>query len=452
MSQPRPPLRGSWIDSERAVPRYLARPLREFMDTEVAGGIVLLGATLLALLWVNSPMGDSYERLWTTELSLNLGNFELTEDLRNWVNDGLMAIFFFVVGLEIKRELVRGELRGARRATLPVIAAAGGMVVPALLYLSLNLGGPGSRGWGIPMATDIAFALGVLALVAPRSSHGLRTFLLSVAIVDDIGAIAVIAIFYSTGIKLVSLGIAVGLLGFIYFLRSIRVWWVPIYVVLGAAVWLAVFESGVHATIAGVALGFLTPAHALEPEARRRIPLFEDEEAEDEAENDSAGELPASVARAAALRVQASTSVVERLEHELHRWTSFVIVPIFALANAGVVLSRDAVGNALGSTVTLGIVLGLVIGKIVGIAGSTWIAARSGIGTLPEGVGHAGVLGIAGLAGIGFTVSLFIASLAFEPAGPIDEAKIGILVASVVASAVGGVLLRATRERRQEEG
>ncbi len=450
MSQPRPPLRGSWIDSQRPVPRYVARPLREFLDTEVAGGIVLLAATLLALLWVNSPLGDSYERLWTTELSLNLGNFELSEDLRNWVNDGLMAIFFFVVGLEIKRELVRGELRGARRATLPVIAAVGGMVVPALLYLSLNLGGPGSRGWGIPMATDIAFALGVLALVAPRSPHGLRTFLLSVAIVDDIGAIAVIAIFYSSGINLVSLGIAVGLLGFIYFLRSIRVWWVPIYVVLGAAVWLAVFESGVHATIAGVALGFLAPAHALEPEARRRIPLFEDEEGE--AESDSAGELPASVARAAALRVQASTPVIERLEHELHRWTSFVIVPIFALANAGVVLSRDAVGNALGSTVTLGIVLGLVVGKVVGIAGSTWVAARSGIGALPDGVDHAGMLGIAGLAGIGFTVSLFIASLAFEPDGPIDEAKMGILLASVIASAVGGVLLRATRKQRQEEG
>ncbi|MGH2747674.1 MAG: Na+/H+ antiporter NhaA [Actinomycetota bacterium] len=432
------------------MPRYVARPLREFLDTEVAGGIVLLAATLLALLWVNSPLGDSYERLWTTELSLNLGNFELSEDLRNWVNDGLMAIFFFVVGLEIKRELVRGELRGARRATLPVIAAVGGMVVPALLYLSLNLGGPGSRGWGIPMATDIAFALGVLALVAPRSPHGLRTFLLSVAIVDDIGAIAVIAIFYSSGINLVSLGIAVGLLGFIYFLRSIRVWWVPIYVVLGAAVWLAVFESGVHATIAGVALGFLAPAHALEPEARRRIPLFEDEEGE--AESDSAGELPASVARAAALRVQASTPVIERLEHELHRWTSFVIVPIFALANAGVVLSRDAVGNALGSTVTLGIVLGLVVGKVVGIAGSTWVAARSGIGALPDGVDHAGMLGIAGLAGIGFTVSLFIASLAFEPDGPIDEAKMGILLASVIASAVGGVLLRATRKQRQEEG
>jgi NhaA family Na+:H+ antiporter len=451
VSQPRPPLRGSWIDSERPVPRYLARPLREFMDTEVAGGIVLLGAAVIALVWVNSPFGDSYEELWTTRFSLRLGSLDVSEDLRHWVNDGLMAIFFFVVGLEIKRELVKGELRGARRATLPVIAAAGGMVVPALIYLALNLGGPGSRGWGIPMATDIAFALGVLALMAPRSSPGLRTFLLSVAIVDDIGAIVIIAIFYSTGIKFVSLGIAVVLLGFIYFLRSIRVWWVPIYVVFGAAVWLAVFESGVHATIAGVALGLLAPAHALEPEARRRIPLFEDEEEEGEESQDSAGELPASVARAAALRVQASTSVVERLEHELHRWTSFVIVPIFALANAGVVLSRDAVGDALGSTVTLGIVLGLVIGKIVGISGSTWIAARLGIGRLPGGVGHAGVLGIAGLAGIGFTVSLFIASLAFEPNGPIDEAKIGILLASALASGVGGFLLRATRERRRTE-
>jgi NhaA family Na+:H+ antiporter len=440
VSQPRHPLRGSWIDSERPVPRYLARPLREFMDTEVAGGIVLLGATVIALVWVNSPFGDSYEELWTTRFSLRLGSLNVSEDLRHWVNDGLMAIFFFVVGLEIKRELVKGELRGARRATLPVVAAAGGMV------------GPGSRGWGIPMATDIAFALGVLALIAPRSSPGLRTFLLSVAIVDDIGAIAVIAIFYSIDISLGWLGIAVGLLGFIYFLRSIRVWWVPIYVVFGAAVWLAVFESGVHATIAGVALGLLAPAHALEPEARRRIPLFEDEEGEEgEDTQDSAGELPAGVARAAALRVQASTSVVERLEHELHRWTSFVIVPIFALANAGVVLSRDAVGDALGSTVTLGIVLGLVVGKIVGISGSTWIAARLGIGRLPGGVSHAGVLGIAGLAGIGFTVSLFIASLAFEPNGPIDEAKIGILLASALASAIGAFLLRATRERRRTE-
>jgi NhaA family Na+:H+ antiporter len=255
----RPSSRRSWIASDRPTARIIGRPLREFLKAEVAGGIVLLGATVVALVWANVGPGETYQRLWTTTFTLRLGSLELSEDLRHWVNDGLMAIFFFVVGLEIKRELVRGELREPRKAVLPAIAALGGMVLPAAVYLALNAGRESARGWGIPMATDIAFALGVLALLGPRVPSSLKVFLLSVAIVDDIGAIVVIALFYSGGIDALPLGIALALLVIIMVLKRMRVWWIPVYVVLGTAVWLAVFESGVHATIAGVASGCWRP-------------------------------------------------------------------------------------------------------------------------------------------------------------------------------------------------
>jgi NhaA family Na+:H+ antiporter len=432
MSLDRPPVGGSWAASDRPVPRRLVRPLREFLDTEVSGGVVLLAAAVVALVWANSPWRGGYEGLWTLELSLRLGDIRIAEDLRHWVNDALMALFFFVVGLEIKRELVDGELTEPRRAALPVVAALGGMVVPALLYLTVNAGREGAHGWGIPMATDIAFALGVLALLGPRVPSSLKVFLLSLAIVDDIGAIVVIALFYSGGIDFAWLAAAVALIGVVVVLRYIGVWWVPAYVLVGTAVWFATFQSGVHATIAGVALGLLAPARPLHPRG-------------DEARSRRGEEAVRSVGdvRAAQHEALASLPVAERLAHLLHPWTSFVIVPLFALANAGISLGADDIADALGARVTIGVVLGLVAGKVLGITGAAWVAARAGVARLPEDVSWMQVAGVAAVAGIGFTVSIFIASLAFDSGRLVQEAKAGILAASFVASVVGASLLRA---------
>ena len=414
------------------MPRLIARPLRTFLRTEASGGLALLGATIVALLWVNSPLGDSYDALWRTEAGFSLGSFELRTDLHHWVNDGLMTIFFFVVGLEIKRELVSGELNDARKAALPALAALGGMVVPACLFLAFNLGEPSARGWGIPMATDIAFAVGVLALFGDRISSGLKVFLLSLAIVDDIGAILVIAIFYSSDLALGWLGVAVGLLVAVLALQRARVLWVPVYLVVGFAAWLATFESGVHATLAGVALGLLTPARPTDPGGYTDVV-------------DSAGALPdepdAESLRAVSLQAQEVVSVAERLEHQLHPWSSFVIVPLFALANAGLLLTGDSLRDALGSSVTLGIVAGLLAGKVIGISGMTWLALRLGWGTAPEGVSPRHVIGVSALAGIGFTVSLFITALAFEDSELVEAAKMGVFLGSILAGVVGSVVL-----------
>ena len=432
MPSPEPPLKHSWLSSDRPVPRLIARPLRTFISTEAAGGLVLLGATVLALIWANSPFRASYETFWQTEAGFNVGGFELTEDLRHWVNDALMALFFFIVGLEIKRELVVGELNDARKAALPAIAAVGGMVGPALLYLAFTAGTPGSSGWGIPMATDIAFAVGLLALLSDRVPSGLKVFLLSLAIVDDIGAILVIALFYSEGLKIGWLAAAVFLLVFVMVLRRLKVYWVPAYVIVGIFVWLATFESGVHATIAGVALGLLTPARPTDPMA------FEDVLKE-------ARELPAEPDAHAlhCLAIQANevVSVAERLTHRLHPWTSFLVIPVFALANAGVRLSSESFGDAMGSSVALGIIVGLVAGKILGISAAAWLATKLNLGRLPESVQWQHVIGAAAVAGIGFTVSLFITGLAFADSELVSQAKMGILVGSLVAGMLGGALL-----------
>ncbi len=448
MTTGRSPWEHSWLSSDRAVARLIARPIRTFLDTEAAGGIVLLAATVVALLWANSPFAAGYEDLWTTELEITLGGLTITEDLRHWVNDALMTIFFFVVGLEIKRELVVGELNDVRKAALPALAALGGMVVPAALYLALNLGGLGSRGWGIPMATDIAFAVGVLALLSDRVPSGLKIFLLSLAIVDDIGAIAVIALFYSGGIEFAWLSVAGLLLIGIVVLRRLRVFWVPAYVAVGTLVWFAMFESGVHATIAGVALGLLTPARPTDPRGFQDV--FERASA--------LSQIPdAESLREATLQAREVVSVAERLEHLLHPWTSYLIIPLFALANAGVVLSLDSLRDASTSRVTLGIVAGLVAGKMIGISGMSWIAIKFNIGHPPAGVGWRHLIGAAAVAGIGFTVSLFITALAFQDAAIVAAAKIGVLFASIVAGALGTVILlgggrNASLDRQQGGG
>jgi NhaA family Na+:H+ antiporter len=415
--------------------------LRDFLATEISGGIVLLVATVAALAWANSSFAGSYERLWGTDLSLRLGDWRLAEDLRGWVNDGLMTLFFFAVGLEIKRELVKGELNEPRKAALPTLAAVGGMVVPALLYLLVNSGGANVRGWGIPMATDIAFALGVLSLVGRRAPSSLTVLLLTLAIVDDIGAILVIALFYSGGVEVLPLLTAAVIVVAILGLRAIRVWWLPIYVLLGSVFWLAVHGSGIHATIAGVILGLMTPVRPLDPTRIRRVPLFEDDDEE------QAEALGPEAAHRVRVNVDASTSVAERLNQAVHPWASFVIVPLFALANAGVRVDADAVSEALGSRLVWGIVLGLVAGKVIGVAGSVWLTTRLGLASLPEGLSARHVGGLGAVAGIGFTIALFITGLAFESPGAQEQAKIGVLLASVLAAVLGWLILRTPRAR-----
>ena len=425
--------------SDRPLARLVARPVREFLRVEAAGSILLLLAAAAALVWANSPWASSYDALWHTHLTLDVGPLHLDESLQHWVNDALMVIFFFVVGLEIKYELVNGDLRDPRTAALPIVAAVGGMVVPAGIYLALNPpGSDGSAGWGIPMATDIAFAVGVLGVLGRRIPSAARLFLLTLAIVDDIGAILVIAVFYTSDLSLTWLAIAVGLLGLMVVARMLRIWSLVVYAVLGVGVWFALLESGVHATLAGVAIGLLAPA----------TPLLKEEVARDfaaralEDRNLDADEL-------ARLRflLQESVSVVERLISALHPVSAYVVLPIFALANAGVELG--AIGKVFTEPVGVGIILGLVLGKPIGIYATSFLAVRLGIAKLPEGTSWPMVLGLGAVAGIGFTVSIFIAGLSFPGADLLtEEAKIAILLASLIAAVVGvALLLAATRGR-----
>jgi NhaA family Na+:H+ antiporter len=438
--QPHPDIRLPWSRSDRLIARRVVRPLQEFLSTSTASGILLLGAAVLALLWANSPWGSVYERFWSTPVDVRIGDRVIGEDLRHWVNDGLMSLFFLVVGLEIKREFKTGELREWRAAALPVVAAIGGMVVPALIYLALNAGGDGSRGWGIPMATDIAFALGVLLLAARHAPAGLKPFILTLAIVDDIGAIVVIALFYAGGVAIEFLLAAAAVCGLMLALRRIGVRATYVFVGLGSIVWLATSASGIHPTIAGVVLGLLAPAvpyqrpHAVSEEARRTADLTVDEP--DPPDADARHWLWL------AWLSRESVSPLARTEHALLPWTSFAIVPIFAFANAGVRLSADRLGDAITSPVALGVLLGLVVGKILGISGAAGLALSTGIARLPAGVRFSHLTGAAGVAGIGFTVSLFIADLAFADRSMVDEAKIGILAASILAGLVGWLILR----------
>jgi Na+:H+ antiporter, NhaA family len=438
-------IRPSWSDSTRPVPRLVLQPLQTFLRTEEAGGILLLAAAVAALLWANSPWRASYDAVWHTRLTIGLGPWSLAEDLQHWVNDGLMALFFLVVGLEIKRELTTGELRDPRAAALPAIAALGGMAVPALLYLAINPSGEPARGWAIPMATDIAFALGVLAIVGRGLPTALKSFLLALAIVDDIGAILVIAVFYSGSIDVLALLAAGGLLGLILVLQRLQVRWTVVYVLLGVGVWLATFQSGVHATIAGVALGLATPAVPFQ--RPRAVSLEAHRIADDTVDDPVPPDADAHQWLHLAGLTREAVSPLARLEHLLHPWTSYVIVPVFALANAGVAITSSTLGEALTSGVTLGVVVGLVAGKTVGVTVFTWLATKTGITRLPEGVGWDQLVGVAVLAGIGFTVSLFISSLAFQTQAVQDAAKVGILAASLLAGLLGALLLARSRRR-----
>jgi NhaA family Na+:H+ antiporter len=431
----------SYLASNKPLARLVARPIREFLHVEAAGSVLLLVAAVVALIWANSPLASSYDTFWHTPIGLDIGTFRLEESLQHWVNDALMVIFFFVVGLEIKYELVNGDLRDPRTAALPIIAAVGGMLVPAGLYALIAGGGEASAGWGIPMATDIAFAVGVLGVLGRRIPSALRLFLLTLAIVDDIGAIIVIAVFYTASLHLWWLALAVGLLAVMFGLQKARVWAVPVYAVLGVATWFALLQSGVHATLAGVAIGLLTPAKALlnEDVARRYV-------------REALGDSHLDAEELGRLRFLLGESVpmVERLQSTLHPFSSYVVLPVFALANAGVALG--GIGDALSSSVALGIVAGLVLGKPIGIVLASFIAVRLGLGRLPEHSTWPMVAGVGCVAGVGFTVSLFIAGLSFPGSAALgDDAKVGILVASVVAAALGVVVLLLAAAHRPGE-
>lgn len=382
-------------------------PLAEFVRQESASGVVLLVATVAALVWANALGEDSYASFWETGLTLGFGELSVKEDLRGWVNDGLMVIFFFVVGLEIKRELVVGRLSDRKAALLPVIAAVGGVILPALIFVAIMAGRPGADGWAIPMATDIAFAVGVLALLGDRVSAGVKLLLLGIAIVDDVIAISVIALFYSEGISLVWLTGAVAGLLVVAGMRLLGVSRVLAYVPVGLLVWLATLESGVHPTVAGVALALLTPT---DPVNGRRV--------------------------------------LEDLEHRLHPYSAFAVLPVFALANAGIALGGDVLADAATSPLPWAIAAGLVVGKLLGIAGAALLALRLRVGALGEDVRLAQVWGVAALGGIGFTVSLFVAQLAYTDPEIIDMAKIGIFAGSLISALLGVTLLiRGARAR-----
>jgi Na+/H+ antiporter NhaA len=404
--------------------RNLAAPVRDFLSTETGSAIFLLAATIAALLWANSPWPDSYESVWTTELSLSLGHWALSADLRDWVNDGLMTFFFLVVGLEAKRELDLGELRDRRRLALPVVAGLGGMVVPVAIYLALNAGGAGAHGWGAAMSTDTAFALGVLSLVAPRGATRLRVFLLTLAVVDDLGALIIIATAYSEDISLVALAIAVGLFGVLVALRYAPFARSAAAAVVAVAMWVAMFKSGIHPTIAGLAIGLVTSAY---PPARGDL------ERASETFRSFREQPTPELARSAQLSLVAAVSANERLQYRLHPWTSYAIVPLFALANAGITFSGGLLGDALRSPVTLGIVLGYVVGKPAGIVCASWVATRRAFGGQRLPVSWPGLVGLGTVAGIGFTVSLLISSIAFRGA-LLDQAKLGIIGGAVLST------------------
>lgn len=424
------------------VTRQVYLPVQEFIRTEGIGSAVLLAAAVLALVLANSPWSEAFHNVWERTVTLDLIVVDISKSLHHWVNDGLMALFFFVVGLEIKRELLHGHLSDPRKAMLPGVAALGGMVGPALVYTALNLGGPGAPGWGIPMATDIAFALGVLGLVGKGLPAQLRVFLLALAIVDDLGAILVIAVFYTEKIVPGALGAGAVILGVILLVRYFGVRSVLVYAVLGFFFWAAVLKSGVHATLAGVILGLLTPARhyydagAAVEEGRALMGRFEAAVARKD-HNDIEGTL----GKLEEL-VVGTESPLERLERKVHPWTAFLVLPVFALANAGVGLSVAGIVAAVQSPVALGIVAGLLVGKLLGIFGATWLAVKLGLAALPDGVRWSHVAGLSLLAGIGFTVSLFISDLAFVDPDMVNTAKLAILMASALAGVLGYSILR----------
>ncbi len=441
---------GSWRPARQLARRALA-PVESFLAIEAASGILLLAAAAIALIWANSPWSESYVALWHLPLGLRLGPFSFERDLHFWINDGVMTIFFFVVGLEIRREMHRGELSQLRRAALPLAAALGGMLVPAASFLALNWGRDSVSGWGIPMATDIAFAVGVLTLLGKRVPPPLRILLLALAVIDDVGAILVIAIFYSSGLEpLGFLTLGAGVMAILAMqLLGVRSPWA--YVLPGAVVWAGAYAAGIHPTLAGVAVGMMTPVRAwfgpqafIDRAGASVAAVRERQEGEDER-----AILPHLEYLDEARRE--AVSPVERIEHALHGWVAYGVMPLFALANAGVALG-DASFSGEPLLVLLGVAVGLVLGKPVGILGVSWLATRLGVAALPSGITwpQVGIVGV--VAGIGFTMSIFIAQLAFPGGANLETAKVGILIGSGVAAVLAYGLGRMILPTRSSTG
>jgi Na+:H+ antiporter, NhaA family len=431
----------------------ILRPFQQFAEQETSSGLVLLGCAIVALAWANSPWGASYQELWEQQITIGHARRGLTMSLHHWINDGLMAIFFFVVGLEIKRELLIGELSTRQTAALPIAGALGGMIVPALIYAAFNAGTAGARGWGIPMATDIAFALGALSLLGPRVPTLFKVFLAALAIADDLGAVVVIAVFYTADLVIPSLIAAGAVFLLLLSLNKLGVRHAVVYGLLGVVLWLAVLASGVHATIAGVMLALTIPA---------RTRINEDEFiawAENSLANFRAACEPGTTVltnpghqhaiHQLEEACEAAQSPLYKLEDKLHTFVAFGIMPLFALANAGVRVGGGS-ASVLTSAVVVGIVLGLVFGKPIGITLFSWLASRAGVAALPGDARWGTLHGVSWLGGIGFTMSLFIANLAFAGTPLLEEAKIGILIASSIAGVTGWGILKRTLSRAEK--
>jgi NhaA family Na+:H+ antiporter len=434
-------IRRSWRESDRFVPRAFVRPALRFTQVEAAGATVMLGAAIVALVWANSPWRAGYESLLATPITVHAGQLvRIDLDLHGVVNDGLMTLFFLLAGLEIKRQLVTGELRDRRAAALPVIAALGGMVVPALIYSALNHGHPGAGGWGVPVATDIAFAVGVVTLAGSRVSVGARIFILTLAVVDDVGGIIVIAFFYADDVRAAWLAVAALAVVATLVVRRAEVRSLVPYVALGGLCWYALYRCGVEPAIAGVIFGLMTPTqpfhdpHHIGEVARELVQRIQ---ADDEVAVEDLARYATETA-----------SPLERIEARLNLWVAFGIVPLFALVNAGVRLDF----SALDGRVTAGVLLGLLAGKTIGVIAGAWLAVHLGVGRLPAGTSWRQLFGLAVTAGIGFTVALFVTGLSFTDPGLTASAKIGILAASALAGLFGWLVLRSSPVEPTPEG
>ena len=430
-----------------------ARPIQRFLRTESASGVILLVMAILALIVANSPFSSYYGDFLHHHIAIDFGIYSIDRDLHFWINDAAMVFFFFLVGMEIKRELVVGELASFSRMVVPAAAAIGGMAVPALIFFLIVDDADARAGWAIPMATDIAFAVGVLMLLRSRVSTGLLVLLLAMAIVDDLGAIAVIAFFYTATINIQALLIVFLLLIFVYFLNRMGVWYIPIYFLIGALAWIAMLESGVHTTIVGVLLGLMTPWRSWNhPESFPQIadPLIEQLkiDSQEEGPNLEREERVHTLIQVSELGRQ-TVSPLDRLEHALQRPIAFVVVPIFAFANAGVYLSMSTLVDVFSSSLTWGVALGLFLGKPIGVTLGIWIAVKAGA-KLPLGVNWLQVIGIGFLGGIGFTVSLFVTELSFETEELLTNAKVGILAASLLSGLIGYMLVRVATSAKHD--
>jgi Na+/H+ antiporter NhaA len=422
----------------RFVTPQMTPAVRRFIANEAGSAAVLLVAAVAAVLWANSPWSAGYDGFWDTPIRVDVGSHGMSLDLRHIINDAAMAVFFLVLGLEIGRETKAGGLRDARSVTVPALGAIGGMLLPIAIFLAINVGGPAAHGWGIVMSSDTAFVLGVLALFGPRCPDQLRLFLLALAVVDDIGAITVMAVFYTDHVSVIPLVSALVLVGCFWGLRWLGVWRLTPYVILTLALWSATYASGVHPTLAGVLAGLLIPASDPAQTRTRELAVF----GRALIENPSATGV-----RLASLAASATVSANERLQSWLHPWSAYFVIPAFGLANAGVSLSADNLRAAAQSPVTIGIALALIFGNAVGITAGSVLALRTGIGVLPGRVRYSHLFGGAVLAGIGFTISLFITDLAFDDEALRDQAKIGILTGSLIAALLGAWVLRVMGER-----